>query len=538
MADIVTITDVNKNWKARRGADNLVRFAFKTTLGAAFDISSYTFSWNLRNFNTSTNLVSLSQSSGLTNGGATGYLDYILTSAQTLTQKANNYLWLMFVVNPSGNTLGVFNGTFELVSELYTGDITTEIEGTINLSGITVNVTVTLTGGSSGSAGVTTFNGRSGAVTPAQADYDSFYLTPTEGDAAYQPKDSDLTAIAALTTTAYGRAFLALADAAAALTAIGAQPLDSDLTAIAALATTAFGRSLLTASDAAAARVLTLAMASLSPTALKTTNYSAAANELVRVDTTSGVVAVTFPTAPADKTLLAVKHVVRGGTNTVTLTLGGSDKFNVAGGSASGTLTLANQAIICQYESSTSLWHVLADDLSLGQLDLRFQPLSRYPFTIYKNTTLPSLTGTTNETVMDFITVTGSSWGATDIHRIYSEGTKVGANSSLTIRLRVGPNLPTAGSTVPSGTTVIALFVSVAGNLHMPFKRNLYFLTLGSQLIYPVATTALTDDAVVNTALAALSLDFTTLQYVMVTYQLGSAADAATMRTFEDIATR
>lgn len=39
--------------------------------------------------------------------------------------------------------------------------------------------------------------------------------------AVYQPKDSDLTAIAALTTTEYGRAFLAMADAAAALTALG-----------------------------------------------------------------------------------------------------------------------------------------------------------------------------------------------------------------------------------------------------------------------------------------------------------------------------
>lgn len=39
--------------------------------------------------------------------------------------------------------------------------------------------------------------------------------------AGYQPLDSDLTSIAALTTTAFGRAFLALADAAAARTATG-----------------------------------------------------------------------------------------------------------------------------------------------------------------------------------------------------------------------------------------------------------------------------------------------------------------------------
>lgn len=97
-------------------------------------------------------------------------------------------------------------------------------------------------------------------------------------DAAYQPLDSDLTAIAALSTTAYGRAFLALANAAAARTALAlgtaavaatgdfdaagaaaaaqsaSQPVDSDLTAIAALATTSFGRGLLTSADAAALR--------------------------------------------------------------------------------------------------------------------------------------------------------------------------------------------------------------------------------------------------------------------------------------------
>lgn len=95
----------------------------------------------------------------------------------------------------------------------------------------------------------------------------------------YQPLDSDLTAIAALSTTAFGRALLALADAAALRTAAalgtaatadtgtGAanvptitqadaryQPLDSDLTAIAALATTAYGRAFLALADASAGR--------------------------------------------------------------------------------------------------------------------------------------------------------------------------------------------------------------------------------------------------------------------------------------------
>jgi hypothetical protein len=39
--------------------------------------------------------------------------------------------------------------------------------------------------GAIASSGVASFNTRTGAVTPQQADYDGFFLTPTEGDAAY-----------------------------------------------------------------------------------------------------------------------------------------------------------------------------------------------------------------------------------------------------------------------------------------------------------------------------------------------------------------
>lgn len=84
-----------------------------------------------------------------------------------------------------------------------------------------------------------------------------------------QAYDSDLAAIAALSTTPFGRSLLALASAAAGRAALDVdqagtaaslvsalaattQPVDADLTAIAALTTTTYGRNLLTLADRAA----------------------------------------------------------------------------------------------------------------------------------------------------------------------------------------------------------------------------------------------------------------------------------------------
>lgn len=111
----------------------------------------------------------------------------------------------------------------------------------------------------------------------------------------------------------------------------------------------------------------------LTPTAVKTGAYTAAAGEFVPVDTTSAGVTVTLPTAPPDKTRIGVKHVVRGSTNTVTVAAGGSDVFNVTSGSTSLTLTLVNQAISLQYKASGAIWYVIADDEPLSGLDARYR---------------------------------------------------------------------------------------------------------------------------------------------------------------------
>lgn len=115
---------------------------------------------------------------------------------------------------------------------------------------------------------------------------------------------------------------------------------------------------------------------SLVPTAVKTANYTAAVSDFVPVDTTSGNVTITLPTAPADKSRIAVKHVIQGGTNTVSINCGGSDLFNKSGGSSSISLSLVNQAVTLQYSASPALWYVISDDMPLGSLDARYARLT------------------------------------------------------------------------------------------------------------------------------------------------------------------
>lgn len=111
------------------------------------------------------------------------------------------------------------------------------------------------------------------------------------------------------------------------------------------------------------------------PVAVQTSAYTANPGDFVPVDTTSGGVTVTLPTMPQDQTVIAIKMIKQGGTNTVTVSAGGADVFNVAGGTQTATLTLLNQLAVFQYEIAVQQWFVL-DALGLAQLDLRYAPIA------------------------------------------------------------------------------------------------------------------------------------------------------------------
>ena len=81
--------------------------------------------------------------------------------------------------------------------------------------------------------------------------------------------------------------------------------------------------------------------------------------------------------------MVAVKHVLQGSTNAVTVACAGSDVFNRTGGATSMTLPLLAQASLLQYKASGAIWYIVGVDLPLSQLDLRFANLAS-----------PALTGT------------------------------------------------------------------------------------------------------------------------------------------------
>lgn len=144
MPDIVTDISINKNWVARKGSNNPVTFVF-TENGPAADLTGYVFSVQLRKFGYDTDLLSLTQGSGVTNGGATGIVTVVFTTANLSTLAENDYYWQMKVVHPDTFSYLWFQGTFNLFSETYNGDLTTNVNEVIDVNGTTINVTISTT---------------------------------------------------------------------------------------------------------------------------------------------------------------------------------------------------------------------------------------------------------------------------------------------------------------------------------------------------------------------------------------------------------
>lgn len=113
----------------------------------------------------------------------------------------------------------------------------------------------------------------------------------------------------------------------------------------------------------------------LTPTAIKTANYTAAAGDLALFDTTGGTLTCTLPAAPADKTLVGVKQEAAATPNVLHVACGGSDQFN-NDGSTNTTLQTQNEGGVWQYAAATARWLKVSNDIERSALDSRYLQLS------------------------------------------------------------------------------------------------------------------------------------------------------------------
>lgn len=144
MSDIITNLSTPKNWELRIGDNNQFTIAFLLS-SVAYNISAYTFIFSIRKFGSDSNILQLTQGSGITNGGASGVLTCQVTKTNSELLAQSEYYWeCAYTIGGLDYTL--FNGTLKAVKQLSSGTPTTSMTVNVNLAGtaLTANITLAL----------------------------------------------------------------------------------------------------------------------------------------------------------------------------------------------------------------------------------------------------------------------------------------------------------------------------------------------------------------------------------------------------------
>jgi hypothetical protein len=99
--------------------------------------------------------------------------------------------------------------------------------------------------------------------------------------------------------------------------------------------------------------------ASLMPTTVKTTAYTALVNDYVPVDATSANVTITLPAAPVDGSEVGIKLIATASSHVCTVVRAGTDVFNMTGGASSVTISLVGVNITLRYSATIGVWHAV-----------------------------------------------------------------------------------------------------------------------------------------------------------------------------------
>lgn len=216
----------------------------------------------------------------------------------------------------------------------------------------------------------------------------------------------------------------------------------------------------------------------LTSTPVKTSAYTAAANELIPVDATGGSVTVTLPSGAASGTRFVVKKVDTT-TNQITLSCQGSERFNTSGGSSTRTLTLPNEAAMVQYNATLGVWYVISTDLPLSQTDLRYLGITATATAAQRLSTPRLISGVSFDGSADINPVTAATVGPAWFPAGYISGNYYYTNSAQatntsnnlgTGTVRVSPWIVTQSVTV---TRLFAEF-SAAGDSNSVYRIGIW----------------------------------------------------------------
>jgi len=311
---------------------------------------------------------------------ASGTNDYAITINSTIVDLSHNPGFRVKFVNgntgavtltatPSGgSSLGSVPVKKNVSMALSSGDIPPGAIFDVIYDG--TNYQINISGGGGGSGTVTTVsvtaaNGVSGSVATATTTpaitLSLGAITPTSVNSVVFSGSSSPTLAVTGTTTISGTH---------AGTSSGTNTGDqTNITGNAATVTTnanltgpvtSVGNATTITSSSVSPSMLTVAGLGLTPTAVKTANYTAVVKDLIPVDASSGSVTITLPTTPVDGASIAVIMINTASTNTTIINCGGSDVINKTSGLTTYSLTQVSQSVIFQYKNSTGIWYVVS----------------------------------------------------------------------------------------------------------------------------------------------------------------------------------
>lgn len=150
MSGIVTDLAVNPGavpWRVYSGGKNTFTITV-TQSDVAFSLASRTFTLVIRRIGSESDFITLTQVSGITNGGASGILTILLTAAQAATLGNDSYFWQLSCTTDETRWLA---GTITATTRVPDGEAATSLSVSIPLSGTNINLEIGLGGAASGS---------------------------------------------------------------------------------------------------------------------------------------------------------------------------------------------------------------------------------------------------------------------------------------------------------------------------------------------------------------------------------------------------